>query len=885
MTGPAGSDNRNAVQAFLLELTDATRTLGDPDAILASTAERLGRRLGISRVAYVELAPDAKELSHQHEWSDGVPELGTVSLDYVDDATVRALNAGETVRVADVATRWDERTLAFAESRRVASFLTVPLMKEGRQLASLSLTHHEPRSWSDAEAELAREVAERTWETLQRARAETELRAAQSNQAFLLSLGDRIRNEGDAERIVALTCEALGRHIEVGRVAFCEVSATQTGRIVMAREWAEGVPGSAGIPQDWESLNPSFRAAIEAGRSLRIEQIAKASFLKSDPATVKTEFPDHAVLAVPLLREGELVAYMLVIDRNPRRWSDAEFELVREVAERTWATLQRARAEASLRVAQSNQCFLLGLSDAIRDEADPECILRCTSEKLGRHLGVSRVGYWEIDPKSGSFLPPRQWVDGVQPVPAEGHASFDSDSVAALSRGKSLRVENVLEEGGTDRAELAANGTVAYLCVPLVKGGRYVATLSLTHHEPRRWTDGEVELVEQVADRTWSTLQRARAEAELEKSRAALYQSEKLTALGSLLAGVSHELNNPLSVVVGQALIMEQKAPDAATAARAGKIRNAAERCARIVQTFLAMARQRQPEKQSLDVNGLIEAALDLTAYGLRAAGVQVRTDFAPGLPQPVGDASQLHQLFANLFVNAQHALEDHRGRRELAVSTRCDGARVVVEVADSGPGIPAEIRSRIFEPFFTTKPVGAGTGLGLSFAYGVARAHGGELALVEEGEGTRFRVTLPLKEAPLLTATATAAPEKGHGGVALIVDDEVELAETLAEMLDGQGWSTIVAEGGRAAVEQIERRDVDIVITDLRMPGFDGADLFAWVREHRPALAERVVFLTGDTLGPGANRFLETCGRPYAEKPFSPDSIARLIEASGWRL
>jgi CheY-like chemotaxis protein len=296
------------------------------------------------------------------------------------------------------------------------------------------------------------------------------------------------------------------------------------------------------------------------------------------------------------------------------------------------------------------------------------------------------------------------------------------------------------------------------------------------------------------------------------------------------------------------------------------------------------MARQREPEKQLLDVNGLIEAALDLTAYGLRAAGIKVRTELAPDLPQLVGDAGQLHQLFANLIVNAQHALEGHDGLRELAIATRCEGGAVTIEVADSGPGIPPAIRSRIFEPFFTTKPVGSGTGLGLSFAYGVARAHGGELALADGDEGTRFRIALPIGANGVGSAKQSVRRETGHGGVALVVDDELELAETLAEMLEGQGWSVVVAGGGREALDRLAERDVDLVITDLRMPDLDGADLFAWVRAHRPSLAERVVFLTGDTLGPGANRFLESCGRPFAEKPFSPESIARLVEASGWR-
>ncbi|MFN3390051.1 MAG: sensor histidine kinase, partial [Allosphingosinicella sp.] len=182
-----------------------------------------------------------------------------------------------------------------------------------------------------------------------------------------------------------------------------------------------------------------------------------------------------------------------------------------------------------------------------------------------------------------------------------------------------------------------------------------------------------------------------------------------------------------------------EAARDRAVAAREKKIRNAAERCARIVQTFLAMARQREPERQALDLNELIEAALELTGYGLRAAGVRVVRDLDPSLPRLVGDASQLHQLFANLIVNAQHALEGHDGPRELRVATEFRDGEVRAVIGDSGPGIPDAIRDRVFEPFFTTKPVGAGTGLGLSFAYGVAHAHGGELELLDARPGTHF--------------------------------------------------------------------------------------------------------------------------------------------------
>jgi PAS domain S-box-containing protein len=376
------------------------------------------------------------------------------------------------------------------------------------------------------------------------------------------------------------------------------------------------------------------------------------------------------------------------------------------------------------------------------------------------------------------------------------------------------------------------------------------------------------------------TTEQMRAEAELKRSREALHQSEKMSALGSLLAGLSHELNNPLSVVVGQALIMEEKAADQRTAARAGKIRAAAERCARIVQTFLAMARQREPERQLVDVNEIIDAALDLTAYGLRSAGVAVRTDFARELPVVVGDAGQLHQLFANLIINAQHALETCRGTRELSIATRIEDDRLVIDVCDNGDGIAPALRGRIFEPFFTTKPVGAGTGLGLSFAYGVARAHGGELSLLETETGAHFRVVLPAEAAALSVAQGRSADPVPLAGRALVVDDEADLAETLCELLEHKGWETRVAHNGEEAIRQLDHGDPDLIIADIKMPGMDGPALHAWLSEHRPALADRVVFLTGDTLGEAVNAFLKTCGRPFIEKPFSAESLSELIRS-----
>jgi PAS domain S-box-containing protein len=228
--------------------------------------------------------------------------------------------------------------------------------------------------------------------------------------------------------------------------------------------------------------------------------------------------------------------------------------------------------------------------------------------------------------------------------------------------------------------------------------------------------EGERAMVTAIVDLTESK----RIEAELDRQSALLHQNEKLSALGSLLAGVAHELNNPLSLVVGYAGLLEEMAPDDATKERAVKVRIAADRCARIVRTFLAMARNKPRAPVSVQLNEVAEAALEIVAYGLRTADIQVERCLAADLPPVHGDADQLHQVLANLLVNAQQALQTVPPPRRLRISSGEDGEAVWVQVTDNGPGIPATIVSRIFEPFFTTKPQGVGTGVGLSVSHGI---------------------------------------------------------------------------------------------------------------------------------------------------------------------
>lgn len=384
------------------------------------------------------------------------------------------------------------------------------------------------------------------------------------------------------------------------------------------------------------------------------------------------------------------------------------------------------------------------------------------------------------------------------------------------------------------------------------------------------------------------------ATAEIERQRDALYQSEKLAALGSLLAGVAHELNNPLSIVLGHALMMQDMVADAAAspdeiADRARKIELAADRCARIVRSFLAIARQKKAERERTQVPDLVGNAIELLSYGLRAADVAVATEIAPDLPPVLIDATQIHQVLVNLIVNARQALEEKPDERRILIGARHDpeSGEVVVSVGDSGAGVPEAIRSRIFDPFFTTKPQGEGTGIGLSVSRGLVEANGGSLRLGAEGplSGAFFELRLPILPGQDAAPPPEPAPAvETHRGRALVVDDEEEIAALLCEILARMGLQADRASSGREAQQHLRARAgaYDVVLCDIRMPDVDGPALFRWLEKEQPWLKDRIAFVTGDTLGPAAGRFLARSGCPVVEKPFVPSDIRRVVASLG---
>ncbi|MGI9478465.1 MAG: ATP-binding protein [Hyphomicrobiaceae bacterium] len=372
-------------------------------------------------------------------------------------------------------------------------------------------------------------------------------------------------------------------------------------------------------------------------------------------------------------------------------------------------------------------------------------------------------------------------------------------------------------------------------------------------------------------------------QAELENQRELLFQNEKMSALGELLAGVSHELNNPLSIVVGHSLMMREETDDPDTIRRIEKISNAAERCAKIVKTFLAMARQQPTRMEPTDIRSVITTAVDVAGYGRQREGTTVSARFEDTIPDIRADADQITQVIINLIINADHAISNAGigDRIEVVTSLVKEGRFVQIDVSDNGPGIPKDMRQRVFEPFFTTKDVGDGTGIGLALCHRIIHSHGGQIWLDDDhAVGARFRMRLPVGDVMQDMADAVAEPEsKTRSKRVLVVDDEADVAELIAEILDKDGFAVDIAKTGRDALKYLQGAHYDLVLSDLNMPEMDGAGLLDALSAQFPQLVKRTGFITGDTMGATSQDVLQSSRRPFMEKPVTPLELRRLVQ------
>jgi PAS domain S-box-containing protein len=504
----------SAEWAFLISLTEQLRPLKDPVAIQGVAVRLIGEHLHASRVNYADI--DGDECS--------VAPFG--------QAIVDACRRGETVVVDDV--NADPRFTVTEREQLLASetaaFVGTPLIKGGRWLGTFGVHSATPRSWTRDQIALVEVTADRMWSAGERARAEEALGRSESRQAFLHRLNETIRPLADPARILQETCRLLGRHLCVNRVAYGEI---QGDDCVIVHDYVDGVPSLAGRVQ-WRNLGGSRTADILKGGTLSVDDTSTESHTTEESAALEAA-GIRAYICPLLIKDGRFVGAFGIHSRSPRAWTSDEIVLVQDVADRTWATLEHRKAEAELRANEERLAFLLRLNDAIRPLSDAAAIQDVAAQHLCEYLGAARVGYAELAGRG--YIIRREYTRGVAPLVGKPMRLAVRGTLGkALRHGETVVVSDVDADqrlSDDERATFRSRQIAAFVGVARLKDGQMVATFGVNHDAPRVWTTREIELVREVAERTWDAVERSRAEAALREQTTRLSLALEASAGGA----------------------------------------------------------------------------------------------------------------------------------------------------------------------------------------------------------------------------------------------------------------------------------------------------------------------------------------------------------------
>lgn len=580
---------------------------------------------------------------------------------------------------------------------------------------------------------------------------------------------------------------------------------------------------------------------LKTGRTLCVDNVTQHPGLLHESVAHMLE-SIRSLALVPLVRRGEPIGIVAMVSRTPGAFSPNDISRVESMSDMLSVALANAELVEDLRQAESRFRTLF--------RAAPDAVL---TVQLGGRIQEANDYVREVVGLDPAAVVGRDLIEFV--APKDQRRMREALTAAFAGMPARLEVDVLRQRPGDEPPEPR---------VVALAARRLPETDPPTILIIGRDTTGEREM------------------------RARLMETERLAAVGELVAGVAHEVNNPLSSISAFAqLLLRDETLTAQQRESVDVIRSETGRASQVVRDLLAFARRSSPHREALDLNQVVERTVRLRNYQLTSSGVKTVIDLSPEIPAVLGDARQLQQVVLNLVTNAIQAMAGVGGGT-LSLATRVDGGRVMLEVGDTGPGIAPNLRARVFEPFFTTKPEGEGTGLGLSVSYGIVTAHGGTITLTDEGAGARFVVALPAVEERAgrtvsgeVPAYASRSPLAGL--TVLFVDDEASLCQGFEAFGRLRGFTVVQAGDGRAALEALRGARVDAIVTDLRMPVMDGVALYDSLVAEQPALAARTVFITGDLVTMGG-RVAED--RPMLTKPFSferlEDTLVDVLSVGG---
>jgi PAS domain S-box-containing protein len=516
---------------FLIRLNEQLRPIKDAAESKAVAVRLIGEHLHASRVHFAHI--DGDEFVISRSYTDGVPAFpGRGPIARMGQAIVDACRRGETVTVDDVKT--DPRFTAAEREQllagETAAFVGAPLIKGGQWLGTFAVHSATPRAWTRDQVALVEVTVDRMWGVGERARAEEALGRSESRRAFLRRLNDAIRPLADPARILQETCRLVGTYLRVNRVVYAEIEGDDC---VVVHDYVDGVASLVGHIQ-WRNLVGSRTADILEGWLLSVNDTATGPHTDEERAALRAA--DIGAYACPLLiKDGRFVGAFGVHSRSPRVWTPDEIALVQEVADRIWSTLEHRKAETELRANQERLAFLLRLNDAIRPLSDAAAIQETAARHLCEHLGAARVGYAE--PGGGEYVICRDHTRGAESLVGTPLRIAMKGALGETLRGGGTIVVNDVQTdtrlSDEDRAVFRSRQIAAIVGIARFKDGQMTAALGVNHDAPRTWTAGEIELVREVAARTWDAVERTRAEVTLRQQQTRLRLALQASAGGS----------------------------------------------------------------------------------------------------------------------------------------------------------------------------------------------------------------------------------------------------------------------------------------------------------------------------------------------------------------
>jgi len=545
---------------------------------------------------------------------------------------------------------------------------------------------------------------------------------------------------------------------------------------------------------------------------------------------------------------------------------------------------EKRRAEDELRRRNRELYALNAIAVAGTQSLDLDEILNVTLRHLVELFQADTGGVYLFDESSQSLR--RRAAHGHLRGLPEVRVQGEFWERARSEHAEVITPEHLAQLPSEVAEYVRAEGLLSWLWVIMWAKDKIIGVLGISSRSPREFSAGDHNLMIAIGRQVATTIDKVhlyeetcKAYEDLRRTQEQLLQSEKMSAVGQLISGVAHELNNPLTAILGYAQLLEQEPLEQRHRDFVEKLHRQARRTHRIVQNLLSFARQRKPQKTEVDLRTVLEDTLALRDYDLRLNNITVERDYQARLPMVYADAHQVEQVFLNIINNSVDAMLDAANGGVLRARIFAEHGHVCTEVRDSGPGIRDP--KRIFDPFYTTKSIGKGTGLGLSICYGIVKEHGGEIVAVNHPEGgAAFTVRLPLAAEPKPAAPAgwTAGGSALLRGRVLIVDDELSVLEFEREVLLGVGAEVVAVDSGDEAIACLGAEEFDAILLDGKMPGrWDGPDIYRWVEENRPAMTQRVLLAVSDMSDAKIRRFLETSRCPCIVKPFEVKDLIAL--------